>query len=434
MPLVSDADANDRHDPLLALRIPSVRAFALGRLLGGMGMLFVSVAVGWELYERTGDPWALGLVGMVQVIPAFVLTIPAGIASDRYPRRTVSIISYAIMGIASAGLAVVSWTSGPVELVYLLLAITGAARAFGVPATNTLLAQILTPKEYANAYAWLISSFQVASIGSPALAGLLIALTGSAISSYLAAAAGQLGFVLLMFTLPRMPASQPSGSTGFREIFAGVDFIRRTPVFLAAISLDLFAVLLGGAVTLLPVFAKDILDVGPSGLGMLRSAPAIGALLAALVMARLPAFQRPGVVLLWMVVGFGVTTIGFGLSTSFILSLVLLFINGALDSVSMVLRGTLEQVITPDRLRGRVSAINSLFIGLSNELGAFRSGAAAAIFGTVASVVGGGVGTLIVVALVPFLWPQLLKVGPLHTLRPEDPESEPEAKPQPSPA
>lgn len=431
-PVVSEPDDNTKHDPFVALRIPYVRAFALGRLLGGMGMLFVSVAVGWELYERTGDPWALGLVGMVQVIPATLLTIPAGGAADRYSRRTVAMLCHGILGTASVGLAVVSWLGAPVELVYLLLVVSGAARAFAVPSVNALLAQHLTPREYANAYAWLISSFQVASIGSPAVAGFLIAVSGSAISSYLTAALGQFAFMVLMMTLPAVGPPKGSGQGGVRGLFAGVSFMRRTPVFLAAITLDLFAVLLGGAVALLPVFAKDILDVGPAGLGMLRSAPAIGALLAALIMARLPAFRRPGQVLLAMVVGFGVTTVGFGLSTDFALSLIFLFLNGALDSVSMVIRGTLEQAITPDRLRGRVSAINSLFIGLSNELGAFRSGAAAALFGTVTSVVAGGVGTLIIAALVPFLWPALMRVGPLHTLRPEDPDAAPAAKPAPA--
>jgi hypothetical protein len=207
-------------------------------------------------------------------------------------------------------------------------------------------------------------------------------------------------------------------------MFAGISFIRRHEVFLAAITLDLFAVLLGGVVFLLPVYAKDILEVGPAGLGLLRSAPAVGALLAALTLTRLPPWQRPGRVLLIVVAIFGITTVVFGVSRDMTLSLACLFIGGAADSVSMVIRGTLQQVMTPNSLRGRVSAVNSLFIGLSNELGGFRSGASAAIFGPVVSVAAGGIGTLLVVALVAFGWRSLARVGPLHTLTPPEEEDE----------
>ena len=414
----------ERHDAYAALRIPLVRSFALGRMTAGSAAQFVSVAVGWELYERTGDPWALGLVGVVQVAPALVLMLPAGNAADRFPRRTIGMIAHALLAVAALGLALVSALGLPIELVYALLALSGAGRAFGMPATGSLLAQLLEPKQFAAAFPWLVSSGHFASIAGPALAGLLIAVTGAAAPAYVVAVIGHLAFVGVLATVPKVRPTPAPGTRKLSDLFAGVGFMRRTPIFLAAITLDLFAVLLGGAVALLPVYAKDILMVGPTGLGLLRSAPSIGALLSALAVTRMPPWQRPGRVLLAAVALFGVATIGFGLSRDPALSMFCLFFVGASDSISMVIRGTLQQVVTPDHLRGRVSAVNSLFIGLSNELGAFESGAAAALFGPIIAVVGGGVGTLAVVVAVMLAWPQLTRVGPLHTLRAEGPAKE----------
>lgn len=407
-------------DAFDALRIPFVRSFALGRILATVGAQFVSVAVGWELYERTADPWALGLVGLVQVAPAMVLMLPAGNVADRFPRRNVAILAHALLAGASLGLAVVSWQRAPIELVYVLLALSGVGRAFSAPAVGSLLAQLLNPKQFANAYAWLVSSGHFASIAGPAAGGFLIALTGAATPSYVVAALGQIAFILMLLTLPVVRPAPATHKRSTRDLFAGIAFIRRSQVFLAAITLDLFAVLLGGAVALLPVYAKDILLVGPVGLGVLRSAPSLGALLSALLATRLQPWRHPGRVLLLVVAGFGAATIGFGASRDLAISLVCLFFVGAFDSISMVIRGTLQQVITPDHLRGRVAAVNSLFIGLSNEMGAFESGATASLFGPVASVVGGGIGTLVVVMLVVVGWPALARIGPLHTLTPLD--------------
>ena len=412
-------------DALATLRIPVVRAFIVGRAAAAMGMQFVQVAVGWELYERTGDAWALGLVGLVQIAPALVLMIPAGNAADRFPRRNVAMAAHTLAGLAALGLAAVSWLSAPVELVYGLLMLSGGARAFAAPSIAALLPQILKPRQFANANAWLVSSFQLASVTGPAVGGLLIAVSGAATSSYLVAAAGQFVFVGMLATLPMVAPPPGGGRRSVRDLFAGVAFIRRTPIFLAAITLDLFAVLLGGAVALLPVFAKDILQIGPAGLGLLRSAPPLGAMTAALVATRLRPWERPGRVLLLMVTGFGIATIGFGLSRDLVLSLACLFFIGAFDSISMVIRQTLQQVITPDRLRGRVAAVHSLFTGLSNELGAFESGLTAALFGPIISVVGGGIGTLVVVTVVALSYPALARIGPLHTLRPTEAEAEP---------
>jgi MFS family permease len=384
---------------------------------------FISVAVGWELYERTRDPWALGLVGAVQVAPAVVLLLPAGNLADRYPRRNIALIAQAILTLMALGLAAVSFSGAPVWLVYALLAFTGVGRAFSAPTGNPMLAQLIKPGEFARTLPYLISSGHLASIAGPAAAGGLIALTGAAGPNYVVASVGYLSYIVMLLMLPTVPPPPNPAGRSVSDLFAGVAFVRRTPVFLGAISLDLFAVLLGGAVALLPVFARDILMVGPTGLGLLRASPSVGAVLSSLIQTRLPPWPRPGVVLLCAVLGFGIATIGFGLSHSLPLSMFFLFWTGACDSVSMVIRGTLEQALTPDRLRGRVSAVNSLFIGLSNEFGAFESGATASLFGPVASVVGGGAGTIAVVATVFVLCPALARVAPLHTLRPEDDEA-----------
>jgi len=380
----------------------------------------INVSVGWLLYERTGDPWALGLVGAAELGPALFLMVIAGNAADRYPRRNIGIFAHALLACAASGLALVSWLDGPTWTIYSILAVVGTARAFASPSVGTILPQLLEPAEFANANAWLASVSQLASIIGPAVGGLLIALSGGATLSFALAGVGQLIFIGMLRTLP---ARRPPPSAGHRsagDVFAGFRFIRANPLFLSAITLDLFAVLFGGAVALLPMFAKDILQVGPAGLGWLRAAPGMGAMTMALVTTRLRPWPRPGVTLLWVVAGFGAAMIGFGLSRSFALSIACLYLTGVFDNVSVVIRLTLEQTITPDRLRGRVAAINYVFIGFSNEFGAFESGATAALFGATASVVGGGFATLMVVLMVRAIWPELSRIGPLHTLAPAE--------------
>lgn len=380
----------------------------------------INVAVGWMLYERTGDAWALGLVGAVELAPVLLLMIVAGNAADRYPRRNIGIFAHALLTLVAIGLALVSAANGPLWVIYSLLALVGTARAFASPSVNTILPQLLAPAEFANANAWLSSTFQLAAITGPAVGGLVIALTGGATGAFALAAVGQIAFVAALATMPvrQPPAAAARRSAG--EVFAGFRFVRDHPLFLAAITLDLFGVLFGGAVALLPIFAKDILAVGPAGLGWLRAAPGVGALTMALITTRLQPWQRPGRILLFVVAGFGLATIGFGLSRSFALSMVCLFLTGVFDNVSVVIRLTLEQTITPDHLRGRVSAINYVFVGFSNEFGAFESGATAALVGPTLSVVGGGLATLLVVVIVRTAWPQLARIGPLHTLAPSE--------------
>jgi len=418
-------------DAYAALRHPFVRRFAIGRFAAIAGWQMINVAVGWQLYERTGDPWSLGLVGVAELAPVLCLMIAAGHAADRYPRRHVAIFAHGLVALAAIGLALVSWLQAPTAAIYLLLGLIGTGRAFASPSVSTILPQLLAPAEFANANAWLSSTFQLAAISGPAIGGLLIAQSGTATVSFAAAAGGQIVFIALLRTLPARRPLSPATTPSAHDLFAGFRFIRRNPLFLAAITLDLFAVLFGGAVALLPIFAKDILDVGPAGLGWLRSAPGAGALAMALVTTRLRPWTRPGRTLLVAVAGFGLATLGFGLSRSFVLSLACLFFTGVFDNVSVVIRVTLEQTITPDHLRGRVSAINFVFIGFSNEFGAFESGATAALFGATLSVVGGGLATLVVVATVGIVWPQLARVGPLHTLAPAEPAT---GSPEPVPA
>ncbi len=411
-------------DAFSAVRHPLVRAIALARVSGVIGTQIINVAVGWELYERTGSALSLGLVGLFELTPVLFFMIPAGNAADRYARRNIAMVAQSVACLAALGLMMISWLHGPVELIYAMLVLVGSARAFAAPAIGTILPQLLKPDQFVNANAWLGSAFQFASISGPAIGGLIIGLTGGATGAYFVAALGQLIFVVAFSTLPAIKPSADGVGAGekrtFSHIFAGFSFVRRTPIFLAAITLDMFAVLLGGAVALLPIFAKDILHVGPEGLGWLRAAPAIGSLVMLMAVTRLKPMARPGRTLLVVVVGFGLATIGFGLSTNFYLSLFCLFLTGLFDSISVIVRLTLEQVITPDHLRGRVSAINYVFIGFSNELGAFESGATAWMFGPVASVVGGGIGTIAVVLVVALAWPALARIGPLHTLRPQE--------------
>ena len=400
-----------------AFDYPFVRAFTAGRFSAVAGYQIISVAVGWQLYERTGQAWALGLVGLFEVAPVLLLMVAAGTVADRFPRRLVGMLAHGVLALAAAGLAAVTWLNGPVPLVYALVVVVGMGRAFAAPAVNTILPQLLPPTVFASVNAWVASSTQLAAILGPAAGGAIIAVTGGSTAAFVVAAAAEAVFVLLLLArVPRAPASGPSAARG--GVLAGLAFVSRRPVFLAAITLDLFAVLFGGAVALLPIFARDILQVGPAGLGWLRAAPAAGALLMALVTTRLPPWQRPGRVLLIAVAGFGMAMVGFGLSRHVGLSLACLFVTGVCDNISVVIRLTLEQMITPDALRGRVSAVKHLFVSMSNEIGAFESGATAALFGPVASVVGGGLLTIGVVGLVIWVWPILVRLGPLHTLRP----------------
>jgi MFS family permease len=409
-------------DAYASLRIPAVRRFIAGRFLATTGRQMLGVAIGWQIYEQTSSLLALGVVGLVQVIPVIALALPAGHIVDLRNRRDVSVAANALAGLCAVALALISFFHGPLWSVYLTLFCNGIAGAFESPSTGSLMAQVVPPELFANANAWRASSWQLAATGGPALAGALIALYHDATLVYLLDVVGALAFTVALLTIARPPTPTPSRGPARDELRAGLRFVFSSPLLLPAITLDLFAVLLGGATALLPAFARDILAVGPSGLGWLRAAPSIGALAMALLTTRLPPWQHAGRALLLSVAGFGVATVGFGLSRSFVWSMVFLALSGVADNISVVIRLTLEQLVTPDRLRGRVSAVHYVFIGLSNEMGEFESGLTAALLGPIGSVVLGGLGTLVVVAWVALRWPALKRLGPLSELRPVEAE------------
>jgi MFS family permease len=403
-----------RH-PYAALRFRDFRLLFIGTFIASVGEQMVNVAIGWELYERTGSALALGAVGLVQVIPVILLSLPAGYLADRLNRRRIVVITLFLLALASLGLTVLSYLHGSLFLIYGCLLLLGIAVAFNKPASATLIPQTVPESAYSNAATWSSSSWQLASVLGPAVGGLVIALTRRAALVYLLNTAAVLIFSVLILQLrSKQPVLHPQGNTTtLSSLLEGVNFLRRTQIILAAITLDLFAVLLGGATTLLPIFAKDILHVGPTGLGWLRAAPSIGAVCVAFCIAHLPPFKHAGRTLLLAVAGFGLATVIFGLSRSFWLSLLMLLLLGGLDNISVVIRNTLLLLRTPDAMRGRISAVNSIFIGASNELGGFESGLVAQFFGPVVSVVGGGIGTILVVLLVALLSSEMRRLGPL---------------------
>lgn len=409
-------EAEAKHDAFAALRYRDYRLFIMGRTLLFIGAQMQTVALGWELYERTGSALVLGGIGLAQVTPMILLTLIAGHVADSFHRKPTWLISVFILALCSFGLALISYThiSNAIVLIYTILIITGIARAFLKPASDALLFQLIPVTAFTNAATWNSSSFQLASVVGPALGGMSIAVMKGATGVYIMAAS--LGLLCFLSTaMIKEPAfTRSKERISFKTLASGAKFVWENQLILAAISLDMFAVLLGGAVALLPIFAKDILHVGPFELGCLQAASSIGALIMAVTLAHLPPLRKAGPALLWSVVGFGIVTIIFGLSRSYWLSLLMLLLSGALDSISVVIRHTLVQIRTPDNLRGRVAAINSVFISASNELGSFESGLAAAFFGPVVSVVGGGVGTILVVIAVATIWPQIRNLGALE--------------------
>ena len=417
--------ANKPHDPYAALRLPNFRLLMTGRLIAQLGEMMVSIAVGWELYERTSNAFLLGLIGLVQVIPVFLFSLPAGYLVDRYNRKLITLISQLVLIACSLGLAYLSINQGSLVLIYLLLALIGTARAFNNPAEGSLTPLAVPPELYENSATWSSSVWQFAAIIGPAAGGFLIALTGTASSVYVvnAFAVFALVFALLIVKL-RPQTYAPPEETPFQSVRKGLRFLGDNRIILASISLDMFAVLLGGATYLLPIFAKDILHVDAVGLGVLRAAPSIGAILMAIVIANRPPFQNAGRTLLWAVAGFGIATVIFGISTSFWLSLVMLALLGALDNISVVIRHALILTFTPEQMLGRVNAVSSIFIGASNELGGFESGMAAALLGPVGAVVLGGIGTVLVVAAIAQFSPELRRLRRII--------NEPQIEPQPA--
>lgn len=409
------APAPELHDAYAALRVPSYRFYLVGNLVAQVGVQMQTAAVAWDIYDRTKNNLAVGMVGLVQFLPVLLLVLLSGHVADRFSRIRIVQITLAMFVVASAALAAISATQADYRWMYVCLLVTGVARAFQQPAKASLLPQLVPIEHFSNAVTWNSSGFHLAMAFGPALAGLLIGALGGTTYVYMIDS-GTGAFFLLCLMLVRLQATnrKPQATT-FWESIAGLRYLKQNRIVLGSIVLDMFAVLLGGAVMLLPAYAETILKVGPWGYGWMRAAPAIGALCMAMLLAHRPPFRRSGHALLLSVAGFGAATIVFGVSTNFWLSLAALLLIGAFDNISVVIRHTLVQVLTPDELRGRVSAVNSLFIGASNELGGFESGLVAWAFGPVISVVSGGIGTILIVAAVAVRFPRLRRYGRLGT-------------------
>lgn len=442
------------RDPYSALRHDGFRRYLVGNLLSNVGRQGLSVAVAWQIYKWTNSATALGLVGLVSVLPLIAFVLPAGALADRFDRRRILMRTSAVSALLSLALALLSvfhtalpyaaplrfannflrdiafyferhadpsqlhFDNPALPLIFLILFFQAFVRVLGNPARAALVPLLVEPTAVSNAVTWGSSSFELSTVIGPALGGLLVASSGYT-SVYVLDAVFSLTLAILLLGVRVHRAPVMTGPSP--DALAGLRFIWRHQSILAAITLDLFAVLLGGAVALLPIYADQILHVGPAGLGWLRAAPAFGAITMAFLVTHLRPAQRPGVVMLWTVAGFGATMIIFSLSTSIWLSLIALYLSGVCDNFSVVVRHTLVQMKTPDKLRGRVSAVNQLFIGSSNEISEFRAGLAAALFGPVVAATTGGIGTIAVVAIVALAMPALRTVPPLHTLQPEKP-------------
>ncbi|HEX7155002.1 MAG TPA: MFS transporter [Thermoanaerobaculia bacterium] len=403
-------------DPYAPLRIPNFR-----KLLVSYGTLTIAreaqiVVIGWQLYARTGDPLVLGLIGLAEALPYIGVALYAGHVADRTERRAVAVVG--TLGILVSAITLLLFTLEPRLLsngiwpVYVVIALSAVARSFTRPAVTALSAEVIPRELYPQGVAWRTSTWQFAAILGPAFGGMMYGFAGAAWAYGAVVLLMAASVVAIASVTHRVRPTATEEVPLGQSLTTGIRFLWNEPVILAAMTLDLFAVLFGGAVALLPAFAK-LLDAGPQGLGILRAAPAAGAILTGLWIAHRPPMKRAGVALLLSVAAFGVCMIGFALSRSFWLSFALLLASGMVDNVSVVIRSTLVQTRTPEQMLGRVSSVNQMFIGASNEIGAFESGVAARLLGVVPSVVFGGAMTLLIVGLVAAKAPQLRKLKTL---------------------
>ena len=391
------------------------RPFALfwtARVMSSVAFQMMSVAIGWQVYSITHSAYALGLVGLAQFLPMFVLTLVVGHVADRYDRRTIAYVCQSIEGIAALVLCLGAWHGWhDVAPIYAIAAITGAARAFESPSMAALLPNLVARNQLQHASAWSTSANQTAQILGPAMGGVLYGL--GALTVYGAVTVAFLVAACAVGAIKIDEAVRMRAPLSLEALFSGIGFIRGKPVILGALSLDLFAVLLGGATALMPIYARDILTLGPWGLGLLRAAPGLGAIVMAIFLAAYPLKHRAGIYMFIGVALFGLGTIVFGISTNTEVSIAALALMGASDMVSVYVRESLIALWTPDQLRGRVNAVNMVFVGASNELGEFRAGTMASIFGAVPAVVIGGIGTLAVAAIWASSFPKLRRIDTL---------------------
>ncbi|GAC1630031.1 MAG: MFS transporter [Candidatus Acidiferrum sp.] len=406
---------NAPSDSRAAFRYPAFKLFQTARCLVVFALEMQAVAVGWQVYEITKRPLDLGLVGLAQFLPGIVLFLVAGHVADIFDRKKVLItcdIGFGVCFMLLLALTVSKTQS--VALIYAVLVLLGIVRSFNGPASRAILPHLVPDEHFQNSVAWASGIFQLATILGPVLGGVIYAIFRGPFPVYLVAAVITGIAVGLLFKLQFTPKPRAKSESNSSSVFEGFRYIWREKLVLGAISLDLFAVLLGGAVALLPVYAKEILQTGPWGLGILRSAPGVGAGIMAIVIAYKPLRKNVGAIMLWCVAAFGLFTVLFGISHSMIFSLIALFMVGATDMVSVIVRGTLIQVATPDHMRGRVNAVDMIFIGASNELGQFESGVTAQWLGSVPAVILGGVGAIVVTALWAWMFPELREVDHLE--------------------
>jgi MFS family permease len=408
------------HDPYAAWRNRDFRLYAISWFLLVFAKQVETVAVGINIYYRTEDPLSLGWVGLVQALPIIILAIAGGQLADRFNRRLVILSTYSLSVVSAAGLAVVAYLHGPVWWMYVFLGIGSIGYALGGASRSSILPQIVSAEIFSNAITWNTSIFHIASMTGPAVGGLVVGWEKTAVAAFVFVTVLRMLSLVGVAFLKNQPQGKHMENISLENILAGLRFVWDTKLILATITLDLFAVLLGGFAYLLPVFVKDILRVPEAWVGYLRAAEAVGAVFTAMVIAHAPPMRRAGRAMLWAVTGFGAATIVFGLSTSVWLSLLMVFCIGALDNVSVVVRHTLVQMLTPDVMRGRVSAVNNIFIVASNDIGGLESGVTAWLFTPVISVVGGGIGTIMVVIAAALIWPQILAIGSLEDVRPEE--------------
>jgi len=409
-----DASEPSRPAGRVAFNHLSFTYFFAGRWFVTSALEMQSVAVGWQVYEITRRPLDLGLVGLAQFLPGILLFLISGHAADRFDRKRLIVACYAGFAVCSASLLVIALRgTRSVIPIYAVMVLLGIVRSFSGPVTRAIMPQLVPEEHFPNAVAWNASAFQSATILGPAVGGLIYAAFRGPAAVYAAAlASAMIGFLSMLRVKPQTKP-RPREQFNLATVSAGLRYIWREKLILGSISLDLFAVLLGGAVALLPVYARDILKTGPWGLGLLRAAPGLGAAAMAVLIAHRPLRRRAGAAMLWCVGGFGAFTILFGISRNLFLSLFALLLVGASDTVSVIVRGILVQVATPDEMRGRVNAVDMIFIGASNQLGQFESGVTADWFGTVPAVVLGGIGTLVVTALWAWYFPELRKIEDL---------------------
>jgi MFS family permease len=400
--------------PYASLRIPDFRLFIIGLFAFTVAIQIQGTVVGWQVYELTHDKLALGLIGLAEALPFIGAALYAGHIADRHDRRGVTLAALSVLAACSLALLVLPWTLRAAVLlpgIYVVIVVSGLGRSFLQPARQALGAELVPRELYGNAIAWRSGTWQLAAVLGPAIGGLLYAF-GGAMLAYAADVALMIaGLATIAMVRHRSTIHREHTEAVMRSLSTGIRFVWHEQIILGALSLDLFSVLFGGATALLPVFAADILHVGPQGLGLLRAAPAIGAVATSVLLARLPPFRQTGRVLLRAVAVFGFCMIAFGLSASFAVSVGVLALSGAADMVSVFIRSTLIQTMTPTHMLGRVSAVNSIFVGSSNEIGAFESGVTAKLFGTVPSVVFGGLATLVVVVVAAVRLPVLRRLG-----------------------